>query len=227
MKRILSVKLFLVVLICGYFINPVSGDEIMNDSKLKEIKMNLSPGWDMKIEEGDLIFSSQKDVWVLQENNINAPISLETFEEKENRIKKFGKKMKPMLKYKLEKKWTQEEITAAEKKNDQIYEKIDALPDKYDIRHLFNKFASSKFATELVGETPEENERIEKYNKEKEELEKQLITIPELFSENYSITFSDAVGWTYEYSTVAPEEISAEVWGIWHSVNDTCRIKSQ
>ncbi|HDS09922.1 MAG TPA: hypothetical protein ENN73_06820 [Firmicutes bacterium] len=197
----------------------------MNDIKLAEIKEELAPGWSMALEGEYLVFRGEMDVWVLDENNINAPMNLETPEERENRIKEFGKKTKPELKYKLGKKWTDSEVKEAEEKNALIYDKIDALPEKHDILHLFNRFASGKGSTVLTGDTPEENERIEKYYNEKVELEKELADIPDMQTENYSITFSEAVGWTYDFSTVFPNKVSEEVWTVWNLVNDKCRVQ--
>ncbi len=211
MKRDL---VFIILLILTLTITGCHAMETFKDKNLDLINRELPDKWFMTIQENKLIFKCDKEIWVLMENRINAPINRETAEEREARIKQYGKKHTPQIVYRLENKWDKEKIEFVNKKNDNIWDQIDKLPDKYKIRELYNKFARSKRPAAFTGNTEDEKARVKLYEEEKKKLEATLIKLPEYRSVKYSLFFESSIGMEDSFHIVAPHDISTETWGV-------------
>lgn len=163
MKNLFFVLLLAFVFLCSECKSSVPADSIKSGDKLIDKAGSLLPeGWQIHIyknhenENSILLIQNNKEVYVLQENRINAPVSTETEEEHINRIKKNGKLDNPAFFYDLYDKMSDEEIKTIRNYNDSIQQLIYSLPEKYNIKHLLDKFSLSKGQEIYTGKTDEE-----------------------------------------------------------------------
>jgi hypothetical protein len=185
-----------------------------DDRMLLKVKNLLPEGWSMLRQNDVLAIQRDELIYVLFENMINAPVSMETKEEREQRIIKYGKQERQKYVFSFYPKLSDGEIEKKKNFNDSINNIIFSLPEKYGIKNLLDKFASSKGEEYYTGKTDEENKRIEKYKSEKKSLAEELIRLPEFNSEKYSLYLDMVIGISDEFHLVHPYEASAEMYKI-------------
>jgi len=189
-------------------------NSISDDTIIKNILHYLPKGWFIYEKENQLVFEKQDTVWVLNENQINAPVSNETKEERKARIKKFGKVDKSKIVYQYEKKWNPEKIKQAVVENDTISKELHRLPKKYNIENLRDINLSSREDDVYIGKTDKEKQAINLYEKEKASLIKKVVQIPDYNTENFSLTFLNSSGCIDDLHIVYPDVISYENYQI-------------
>ena len=184
------------------------------DSVLKKVQSQLPKNWSMKIQKDELIVECSEPVWVLFENQINAPLDLESQEKRIERIKKYGHETKARLTFRCESKWSDAKIEQTKKDNDLVYKKMDALIDKYNIRHLMDKNLNSKDGDLFIPKNSDDKKRIKDYYAAKNEVEKELKKLPDYNTEKYSLFLIDTIGYNDDFHIVHPPEISAQIYQI-------------
>lgn len=216
MKKIsFSIFVFLFLVLSGEFSIAQQSRFIDEDYLLVKVKELLPAGWEIFSHiKGVIVIQKNEPVYVMDENRINAPVSMETKEELEKRIKTYGKQVKPEFEFKYYNKLTDEYIESAKKHNDSIYNVVNSLPKKYKIENLRDNFASSKGETRFYGNTDEESERIKKYEIEKYNLLDKIIKLPDYNSENYSLYLDLIIGMDDQMHLVWPLESSSEMFKI-------------
>ncbi len=208
-----------MILICGTpFIALKSQnkntDDIDKDATLKIIKNSIPKNWDFYQENDKFILERKDTTWILYENRINAPLSNETKQARNARIKKNGVIGKSKIVFRYEQKWDVNKLIKSTTQNDEIYKQMIQLPDKYNIKSLASGSIAGKGNTVYVGNTTEEKDRIAKYDAEMVELWKKVIVVPNYHSEKYSLFLVTKEGWNDDFHWVYPQEASNEVLSV-------------
>lgn len=221
MKKLSVLFFILFVLSLSQCFPRNMGDSIPDDDILLIKVKNLLPaGWSLIKNNDALIIQRDELVYVLFENMINAPVSLESREETEKRIKEKGELKRAMYILSFYPKLSVLEINNIKSHNDSIRNIINLLPDKFEIKDLLDKFASSKGEEVYVGKTDEEKKRIEKYKILKNKLNEELVRLPDFNSEKYSLYIDMIIGRGDEFHLVHPYEASTEMYKIIEILNE-------
>ncbi len=223
MKTGYSLVVFLILFL--FLINRIIFCEekiLENDKILKKIQGSIMKNWKIIVTTNEIIFERDQDVWELYENQINAPLDTEPEQDKIERIKKNGKKTKTKVRYFYVEKWSEEKIKDVKEKNSSIQNKISTLMDKYNIKHLYDSFGSSKGGEYFYKGTWEEKKRINEYKKEKQLLENQIIKLPDHNTGKYSLFILSGTGYNDMYSIVYPFEATKEAYEIMNIVRENC-----
>jgi len=220
MKTLLILGLFSILTIQN--ISAQTESVVPNDAILKVIKPVLPKGWIMYPKEDLLIVESTDTVFVLFENQINAPVSVESKSDRVNRIKKYGKPQRSRIVYHFENKWSVEKIKEYNAANEAIYSKLKKLPEKHGITNLKDRMLSNKMGDVYVGKTEKEKKLVENYNKEKKELESQIKLLPNYHTELYSLFLIETTGCYDDMHLVTPESISTENYQVQTLFRELC-----
>lgn len=214
-KLLISIFIFLVLVISGGTSIAQQNKLIEEDYLLLKVNNSLPAGWEIFSPTSSIIIIQRiEPVYLLDENRINAPESVESKEDLEKRIKKYGKQVKSIFEFKYYDKLTEENIESAKKLNDSIYIIINTLPKKYKIENLRDNFVSSKGEVKFNGNTDEEIERIKKYEIEKYNLLDKISKLPDYNSEKYSLYLDLSLGMDDEMHIVWPFEVSSEMFKV-------------
>lgn len=99
--------------------NGLLPSDLRQDLVILEIEKRLPKDWELvqseaQKKESPATFSLQAKymVWELYENKINAPISKRTPAEELERLKKYGKEVRPQITFSLHQPWREEELKA-------------------------------------------------------------------------------------------------------------------
>jgi hypothetical protein len=211
-------RIYLLMMIIGIPFIALNGqnkstEDIDKDATLKIIKNSIPKNWDFYNEGGKFILERKDTTWIVYENKINAPFSMETKQERNARIKKNGVIGKSRIVFRYEPKWDANKLLKANTHNDEIYKKMLQLPEKHNIKNLASG-TGSKGDIIYAGKTQEEKDRVAKYNAEMEELWKEVIVVPNYHSEKYSLFLITKEGWNDEFHSVYPQEASNEVLSV-------------
>ena len=191
---------------------PQATFSIPSDAALVKLQKSLPKGWTLKVTGDQLVIQSVAEVWVLFENRINAPESLETQAQLEARIIKYGKKMASSITLRLEKKWDRARLDAARKQNQEIQKKVAALVVKHGLGAVFH--GNSKLSSEALARRQGLGAAYQRYENEKKQLETGLIRLPEYESTRSSLWLVSTQGDSDEFSLVHPYAISMQNFAI-------------
>jgi len=218
-KVLLSIVL-LIVTVSPYALEAQQTDETETDVILLKIKNRLPKNWNYVRTSSRIHFIRTDSVLVLTENRINAPS--ESAASVASRVMQYGKPGISKVVYRYETKWTKGEIQEAKNKNSATAKLIEQLPDKHNIKHLYNKSLSSRDKKIFTAGNEEEQKRINNYEKENAVLYSQLIEIPAFHSQNYSLFLDVIEGANDDNHVVFPAEASNEVYRIMVLVREFC-----
>jgi len=192
-----------------------STEDIDKDATLKIIKNSIPKNWEFYQDKDKFILERLDTSWILFENRINAPLSNETKQERNARIKKNGVAGKSKIIFRYEPKWDVNKLLKAKIHNDDIYKQMLKLPEKFNITALANGTQMGKGGSVVyIGNNTEEKDRIAQYEKEIENLWKQITVIPNYHSEIYSLFLITKEGWNDDFHWVYPQEASNEVLSV-------------
>jgi hypothetical protein len=192
---------------------PFVKENLELDVVLERLKNQLPDNWSMRIENERLILKRNEPAFQLDTNLINAPAALikKELQEKGTSVKKQGREIYCRFVFQMETRWFPERLEAARKTNKSIDREISQLPDKYNITNLFDRTA--KTAAYLYrGKTAEEKRRIEAFEKERKELEKKRVRLPDYVSKDYCLFLLEKQGMQDGYTLIYPEEASQEMY---------------
>ncbi|UCH97810.1 MAG: hypothetical protein JSV88_13415, partial [Candidatus Aminicenantes bacterium] len=188
---------------------PFVKENLELDAVLEKLKNQLPDNWGMRIENERLILERKEPAFEQDTNLINAPAALikKELHEKETNAKKQGREIYCKFVFQMETRWFPERLAWARNTNQSIDREISQLPDKYNITNLYNRAA--KTAEYLYrGKTAEENRRIDTFEKERKELEKKRVRLPDYVSEDYCLFLLEKQGMQDGYTLIYPEEAS-------------------
>jgi hypothetical protein len=174
MKTILFSVILLMITLSGASAQSSESEVVKEFYKADghiSIVLNYIPqGWKFAAVEDRFEITSPDTVWVLEENRINA--APENKEDQIRRIKAKGTRVIPEIIIRYENKWSPEKIQQSKIFNATIDDKINKLPQKYDIVQLLDKKLSTKNQIVYTGSNDKEKRLIEQYENEKITLEK-------------------------------------------------------
>jgi hypothetical protein len=179
-----------------------------NDGVLKEIKKILPENWSLKIEKNKLLITCSSPIYVIFENKINAPINIESTEQKQARFKKYGKLVQAQFVFILESRIPDKEIKRMHSENDKISAAINQLRNKLKNIPISHKDGSYRPQNE------EEAKLVSDYEKEKAQMEYKIMKLPDYQTEKYALYLESEIGKETDYVSVFPEKISEEMYRI-------------
>lgn len=178
----------------------------------------------MTVSGEKIKISCNTPVYVLFQNMINAPRSLESPADQIKRITKYGRKVESSLILRFEKKWSKKKWLSSRTKNDEIYRKIKKLADVPELRKILN--SRSKYTPEILASKYGKIKEYKLFLKQKGILEKNLVILPEFESDNYSMWLIKKTGISSESTLVHPYRISEENYRIVNLLNVYLKISS-
>lgn len=183
------------------------------DPVLEKLRNQLPANWSMRIENERLIVKRNEPAYQQITNLINAPAALikKELQEKQASAKKEGIEVYCTFVFQMETWWFPERLERVGNTNKSIDREINQLSKKYNITNLYNR--ASKTAEGLYrGKTAEEKRRIDAFEKEKKELEKKRVRLPDYVSRDYCLFLQEKKGMQDEYTLIYPEEASQEMY---------------
>lgn len=190
-------------------------EKLEPDPVLIKLKNQLPDNWSMHIENERLIVKRNEPAYRQITNLINAPVALIKKErrEKQASAKKEGIEVYCTFVFQLETRWFPERLERARNINKSIDREISQLSKKYNITNLYNR-ASKTVAGLYRGKTPEGKRRIAAFEKEKKELMKKRVRLPDYVSRDFCLFLLEKKGMQDEYTLIYPEEASQEMYRI-------------
>lgn len=201
-------RLWLAAALCSC--GPRQEETMQNDAALEQVRAALPDGWTMTLEAERIVFQRKEPAWVLHENRINAPVNRETPGERAARIRKHGKSTVCRVVYRIQPRWSAQQVADLRRKNAEIEEAIAALPKKHEIVHLRSERLSRKGEDVYVAKTPDDEKRIAAWRKELGELRARQFAVPRFHSRRYSLFFDLADGREDDFTSVDPPSASEE-----------------
>jgi hypothetical protein len=192
---------------------PFVKDNPEPDPVLEKLRDQLPANWSMFIENERLLVKRNEPAYQQITNLINAPAVLIKKEQQERQAiaKKEGIEVYCTFVFQLETRWFPERLEAARNANKSIDREISQLSKKYNLTDLYNRAA--KTAEYLYrGRTAEEKRRIDAFEKEKKEVEKKRVRLPDYVSRQYCLFLLEKKGMQDEYTLIYPEEASKEMY---------------
>jgi len=190
------------------------------DGNINLILNNLPSGWAFTEANGNFIIYRKDSVFVLNENRINAPFENEEIRIK--RIKENGVKTQAEIIIHYENKWDFLKIQEAQLKNAAIRDEISKLPEKLKIATLLDPKLSRKNNPVYTARNEKEKLNIAANYKEKENLEKTLLKIPDYNTQFYSLFNVSSSGKEDNMHWVLPVEASIELYTILTLIREAC-----
>jgi len=208
--------LFFLVIIFFLQINLTGVNmSIDTDQSLKNLQNALPQKWKIIINEKFFILEKDEEIYVLSENRINAPVKKETQSEKILKYKKYGKKIKPAISFRYEPVWSDQKLKENKTHNEMIQKKLDELS--------INFFSDNK-KTAKNPTKPLPDKQYEEYEKQKTEIEKNLIPFPDFTTSKYYLFFAGNTVLDDEHHSVYPKTILEEIVKIKNLLKNFCLI---
>ncbi|MFI5150349.1 MAG: hypothetical protein ACHQRM_11500 [Bacteroidia bacterium] len=209
------------------FLQPAVAQTIESDAVLKNIRSQVPEGWVMELKDKKLVIYRKDSVWTKSVNKMNmqAQIKKMNAEERAANFKKTGKRTRAMISYRLDTKWTLKAIKAAEDQNKKTYMQVSRLPAKFKIETLYDSILSEKGGDFYIAKTNEDKVQIKNYEAEKARLLKNIVQVPFLQTEKYSLFPDICTGAEDAFTDVYPEQATSELYKIRNSVTEVCRIQ--
>ncbi|MFN8287835.1 MAG: hypothetical protein U0V74_13850 [Chitinophagales bacterium] len=189
---------FITLTLCLLCFLGLSAQEklIKEDSCLRKLSVNLPAHWQL----------SMADNWIVIQNH----------ETGQSGGKGDTKRGPVSFMFRYEAKWTTEKYQQIKSYNEQLGYAIAELENKYKLKDAINRSTNGI----LVGINEDENKRIVAYNKEKDQLQKQVVPLPVFNTEKYSLFdtfFNERISSEYYY----PEASGTEMINVHASIRNS------
>lgn len=160
--------------------------KIAGDSLLLKLQTELKNDWDLRITNDTLTIESKNYIWIDFYNSAGAPFDDPEYDKyTDEYLQKNGQKTKMIILLDIQDKWDSAKIKKVIAENKKISSAADSLIYKYKLSHLKR---THRYDEELIWDaTKEEENRFEKYKKEKEAVLEKIKEIPYYNSEKYSL----------------------------------------
>lgn len=198
----------------SFSLKAISQDSTFNfkdDYIFRKLIPALPQNWKFYEMDSQFFIERTDSVTIVDKRSLNIPNNQKI---PDDTILKYGSKIKSIIIYKYEKRWPYEQILAAKSNNIQIYQQLKKLPEKYKISNFIDKSKSNKFNIVYTGSNEKETQLIEQYEKEKNDLEFRLITLPNYHTEKYSLFLKSIIGCNDENYSVIPSAASLQLYDI-------------
>lgn len=205
---ILIPRLFFILFI--FFVPEIYSDSIAKDELFREFLTKLSTDWKVKFEKEEMIFERIEPIYVLPTNLEEKKVEFIEEEKKIEKFKKYGMRLKPLLKYKFAKKRKVKEEILAITKKENFLDEISKIRIKYKIDSIVNLKKSNPEIEIYEPKTKTSKTNLKKFLKEKEVLEKKIPLFPDYNFRNYFITLVEKKGMKTVYKDIYPESVVNE-----------------
>jgi len=176
-----------------------------NDHILVELKKILPKNWSLKIENEKLVITCSEMVYSLFENKINALNNNETSLQKEERFKKYGKRINPQFVFELKNKLSEKDINKIKSENNKINTAIAELQKK------LKEIPMSRKDGNYLPRNKDEERIVADYEKERSNLESKWMELPDYQTEKHALYLESEIGIETEYISIFPEKYSVEM----------------
>lgn len=211
-SRPLILSLVLLLLMgCGESVKAMSSP---TPPALPVLTKILPPQWQWHLDKDQLVFERDGDIWILFQNQINAPATRETTEQEQQRIQQHGQKSKSQFVFRVEPQWSPDKLTQAKTFNAQLQQQISQLPQKHGIEKRYNASLSRKGQATYEPTNDAEARQLQAYETEKAALEKKQVTLPDYTLESYSLFLIKKTGMSDQMQQVYPAAASREMYQI-------------
>lgn len=204
---------------------PRAHAESGDDARLARVAAALPKGWSMTVETDKVTFLRAGDIWVLNENRINGPVSTKTAAQQDAWVRSHGVRTQGRLTFRLEPKWSTAKWTETKQKNAAVWSAIEALPAKYRITDLYDARLSRKGTPTYIARNADDEQRIQACHKESDELQKTLLPLPVHESEQFSLFEPSPVGAVDDMHQVSPQQASAELYQVQVLIQKECPLR--
>lgn len=187
---------------------------IKSDSVLRKIVSYFPSNWTYNFADSLFIIECKDTAWILSENRINVKNSTELKKDREERIKKTGVKGRSKIILKVVAKWNDGKRIVAKNLNSSYYLQLQNLDSKYKIDQFYDSTLSKKNSPVYSSKTAKGKETIEKYNKEKNEINAKLTVMPNYSTQNYSFFVKSLYGCNDDNHYVFPDIYSSQLYQI-------------
>lgn len=163
-------------------------DLIASDKVLSSIQKELGSNWDMAIVEDRITITYADSVWIHFFNSANAAHNDPGWSRDEAYVKKYGRKIKPVISYTMLT-WNDSIQTAARAHNEDLQRQMRALVKKHDIEDVVAEGRHiGRYRNDPMRDlTKEELKRVQQYEKERESLKHEMIKFPRYRTEHYAL----------------------------------------
>jgi len=182
--------------------------------------LSVGPGWTLRSGGGELVIERRQPVWVLAQNLINAQASLESEAQREARIKRYGRQIKPRMIYRTERRWSAGRVKAARAQNARLGARLEALGAKHRVAHLLTAALRRKNSDPALGATAAERARLATYRADRARLEARRVRLPDFHTTAWSLFFVRHEGWSDGQHLVHPAAASEECYRLDQLVRD-------
>jgi hypothetical protein len=190
------------------------------DGNINLIINYLPAGWSFREENGCFIISRKDSALMLIDTSMN--FSTEKSEARNKRIQEHGVKILPQIVIRHEDKWDFLRIQEAQIRNSELQGQLYNLADKMGVAPLLDAKLSRKGRPVYTAVTEADKKKLANYYKEKEKLEKKIITVPDFSSQNYSLFIVSSTGKIDDTHIVYPASASNEVYTILALFREAC-----
>ncbi len=200
--------LFLSIFFLGLHLAADAQNPFKEDSLLAKLQSELPDGYNLlfDVDNEELILVG-KDSFYIHFVNMAGIRPDQMNEFSDSTILKRGQKIVGLKLFKTTPRWTPEKMKEVRTHNTELYNKIEGLLKKHDLENVkqWNKWGETGFTTH----SPEEEKRVKAYEKERENLYKEMQSIPGYHTSKYSL-FYYACSWNNNapnmVGAVYPEE---------------------
>ncbi len=208
-KYLFAISLFFAFTRC---LNAQVSDSLINDDAiLSKIIKSIPKGWVFEVKDGAFIFRKSDSVIIASKKLLNYPMSKKI---PIDTIIKYGTKTTSYISYKYDKRWTTEQTMAAYSNNTKIYQKLKALPTKYELLSLYDKTLSTRGHVVYTGKTEEEKKRVKKFEEERAGLLSKITLLPNYHTDYFSLFLIKSNGCNDDDICVAPDNASIQLYEI-------------
>jgi hypothetical protein len=189
------------------------------DSILEKLEKSLPDGWIMKIEKDTLTILCKEKAYLMYENKINAPINMETAQQKEERFKKYGQLINPQFIFVLDKKLSEIQLNQIKSANNQIETSIGKFYKKLKDIPVDRKEGS------FDPRDGNEKKMVSDFEVKKKDLESKMVKLPDYQTEKYALYLNSETGLETEFISIFPEKFSQEMYKIKYEIFDKVLLK--
>lgn len=195
LKNVIKI-LFVIFVVILVNLNMIGCRNEYSD-EYKKISEITPEGWKIVIQGNKINITSKDTFWFYNILNID----VKSPEELEKFAKEYGNPRRYKIVVEFEQRWTDEKLKKAIENRDIIKQNIKNLPEKLNIAHL----QPTKGPSYFMGETEEERGKVQRFERERKELEEELSACkaPDFNTKKHSIFVSNNNKWyelIYPYS---------------------------
>jgi len=183
------------------------------DTILNQVYQHLPTGWQMSVDDTCIVvFRTGKYAFVESDcGNLTA-----------DSLDKLPRTETALIRFLYEEKWGSERLFWTRETNDSINILLGFLPQQMGVAHLLDKDKSTRFNQVYTGKTKAEKDKVAAFYKRKNELNRQITSLPNYNTTLYSLRQRQQTGMQRPGNCVYPRDVYKEVLGVNIVLMDYC-----